>query len=778
MEVRERVSVPRARALRTRQRRGWLVASGSCLIAAGALAGCGETEPARGGLMLIVSSDGPLALDRLEIEIGTNDKSLLSNKYRVPQEVSLPTTVAIVSNGDAAALAKISVTGWAANVPLDRRDAIVTQIPTDRVAALNVVLSARCSEKLKVNNEGSAVSSCGDGNTCDNLGNCVPATVQAPDLATYHAGDENDVGLGGASFGGSRGGDLPGGSSPGGSSPGGSGGEMEAGGEGGDGAAGASGTSGVPSAGTGGAAPLDPCAGLACDDPPVADCVSASQFKSYDKPGSCADGKCSYSSHLLPCTCQNHACTTDPCALLTCTNSVCVAGACQGVCAPPQTRCSGAIPQTCTASGTWRDEAVTAGQCGAACTPGTTQCSGLTAQQTCNASGAWPAAVGCTNQTCVGTGIGSSCTGVCAQGQTKCANADQQSCTVTGTWGTSATCPAPQVCQSGACACPASAPSLCNNNCTNYQTDKFNCGSCGHSCQGGSCSGGICQPLTLFTSGAAPVNIAVSSSTVYWTDSSTGVNTLPLGGGTVPGWVSLGGSCGIMGLALDSTNIYGIARDTCALGSGSLMTAPMAGGAATKVNTGSLGNGAFPSQAWRCLAVDGTNAYFTNYDTDTVFKIPKAGGTTTMLSQFSGNNIKGIAVQGTNVFWGASNAGMNGIMRQAISGGSAVAIATKADGGFLSVDGSYVYYTNAGALMKALISGSTPVTLVSSGATGAVAIDASNVYYLGASTVMMVSKLGGTVTTLASGQTSPVDIAVDASSVYWLAGNAVLKRAL
>jgi len=156
--------------------------------------------------MLLVSTDGPLSIDRLDITISAADSSLLANKYRVPEEVTLPTTVAIVSNGNATAQATISVTGWAGDIPLDRRDAIVTQIPNDRVAALNVVLSARCSPKLTVNADGNAVSSCGQGNTCDNSGDCVTATVTASSLPTYHLDDEKDAGAAGASTEGSTGG--------------------------------------------------------------------------------------------------------------------------------------------------------------------------------------------------------------------------------------------------------------------------------------------------------------------------------------------------------------------------------------------------------------------------------------------------------------------------------------------------------------------------------------------------------------------------------------------
>ena len=223
--------------------RGGLALLGLSLIAAGSFTGCGKVDASRGGLMLMVSTDGPLPLDRVDISIDASDRSLLANKYRVPEELGLPTSIAIVSNGDATAQATISVTGWSGNVPLDRRDAIVTQIPTDRVVALNVVLSARCSSKLTVSVDGNAVSSCGDGNTCDNAGNCVTVMIQAQDLPTYRAGAENDAGFAGASS------EDPGLS-------GGSGGESGVGGEGSGraGVAGEGGSAGSSGSDAGGAA--------------------------------------------------------------------------------------------------------------------------------------------------------------------------------------------------------------------------------------------------------------------------------------------------------------------------------------------------------------------------------------------------------------------------------------------------------------------------------------------------------------------------------------------
>jgi len=268
---------------------------------------------------------------------------------------------------------------------------------------------------------------------------------------------------------------------------------------------------------------------------------------------------------------------------------------------------------------------------------------------------------------------------------------------------------------------------------------------------------------------------------VYFTDSSTYVQAVSLSGGLISG-TDFGGKCGVMGLALDSTNIYGIVLtalynpggecDTN-LGSGELRSAPLGGGTATTIGT-SLGAVPGNQWRWRCLAVDASNAYFTNYEAETVVRISKSGGAQTILSPASDPSApRGIAVQGANVYWGGA-----GICQKPVAGGALTTLAPSADGKFIAADSSYVYYIDGGAVMKVLNTGSTPVTLVPSGATGSLAIDANNVYYLGASTVMMVPKLGGTPTTLASGQTTPIDIAVDATSVYWLTPTAVMKRAL
>jgi len=249
--------------------------------------------------MLAVSSDGPLPIDRLEITVVSKGATLRSSSYRVPQEATLPTTLAIVTNGDPTASVEITVVGWNGTLPLDRRDAIVQQVPTDRVAMLPVVLSGRCSSKVTAV-DGEAVSSCGDGSTCDpQTGNCESATIDAARLSTYTSGAEERIGSGGASgsggggSGGSAGATSEGGMPGAGGEAGGFGGQPASGGSAGSGGNG--GTSGGGASGEGGmgGASCEPtaeiCDGLDndCDDTP-------------DQDATCPDG-CSavnYESHI------------------------------------------------------------------------------------------------------------------------------------------------------------------------------------------------------------------------------------------------------------------------------------------------------------------------------------------------------------------------------------------------------------------------------------------------------------------------------------------------
>ncbi|AKU94701.1 hypothetical protein AKJ09_01365 [Labilithrix luteola] len=53
--------------------------------------------------------------------------------------------------------------------------------------------------------------------------------------------------------------------------------------------------------------------------------------------------------------------------------------------------------------------------------------------------------------------------------------------------------------------------------CGDVESDRLNCGRCGHDCLGGDCALGKCQPIVLHA-GGAPRSIALDADHVYWSD--------------------------------------------------------------------------------------------------------------------------------------------------------------------------------------------------------------------------------------------------------------------
>lgn len=89
--------------------------------------------------------------------------------------------------------------------------------------------------------------------------------------------------------------------------------------------------------------------------------------------------------------------------------------------------------------------------------------------------------------------------------------------------------------------------------CADFSNDPANCGSCGHSCQGGTCSNGLCATVTLGqTLNAATLTraggIAVSSSTVYVSEY--------VGGTTNSGYIESCPTTGCPGTPATATLFY------------------------------------------------------------------------------------------------------------------------------------------------------------------------------------------------------------------------------
>ncbi|HYQ14820.1 MAG TPA: hypothetical protein VEQ58_03655 [Polyangiaceae bacterium] len=315
--------------------------------------------------MLMLSQDGSLEIDKLEVDIVSADTTIAHNTYRVPQEAQLPATLAIVSNGKERSTATITVVGWHGQTPLDRRDAIVTQIPVDRVAALRVVLSGRCSA-LVASSSGPdgpiATSTCEDGQTCEPAsGACEDAAVDASSLPNYASGDESSrVGVGGAPDGGDGG---DGGSGGRGGTPEALGGSPEA-----------TGGSDIETPSAGGSAPS---AGAGPD---------ISEAGAGGGPEACPAG----------CTGANPVCLNGAC--VPCSPS------------PTPTQCRSQFPQYCDETGHFVN--VAAGKCLASetCEAGSCECNGVKCDGVCKDTDTDTANCGSCGHVCA---VGSCSAGKC-----------------------------------------------------------------------------------------------------------------------------------------------------------------------------------------------------------------------------------------------------------------------------------------------------------------------------------------------------------------------------
>jgi sulfatase modifying factor 1 len=129
--------------------------------------------------MVVMATDGSLQPDALEVDITSPDgkTTYRSATYEIPAETTLPTSLTLESTSGSVSSASITVSVWAGGVPLDVRQDRVIQIPSDHLAVLDIVFSAKCTPEVSLI-DGMAVSQCFVGETCDpTLGSCVTDVV-------------------------------------------------------------------------------------------------------------------------------------------------------------------------------------------------------------------------------------------------------------------------------------------------------------------------------------------------------------------------------------------------------------------------------------------------------------------------------------------------------------------------------------------------------------------------------------------------------------------------
>jgi len=145
-------------------------------MACAVMAACSGKTTQAGGVEVVLRTDMPVpaSFDSLHVEIsqqvaGGKWNLLLKNDLPMKSDSSLPTTISIAAGSGSDQEALVEVTANKDGQPVVLRE-IQAQVPTDRVAMLDVLISYTCAGKLQVVG-GVAMTSCSDSSQ-----SCQPAT--------------------------------------------------------------------------------------------------------------------------------------------------------------------------------------------------------------------------------------------------------------------------------------------------------------------------------------------------------------------------------------------------------------------------------------------------------------------------------------------------------------------------------------------------------------------------------------------------------------------------
>jgi hypothetical protein len=267
--------------------------------------------------------------------------------------------------------------------------------------------------------------------------------------------------------------------------------------------------------------------------------------------------------------------------------------------------------------------------------------------------------------------------------------------------------------------------------CTDMTTST-DCGRCSHSCLGGECLAGQCQPITLATNQQRPLQLAVSGTTVYWTNNFSdqimsadkfdggatvfasgadvsspwgivvdatsvywtnhafstpgGIRSCPLAGCPGGKAVTLATTPSAIDVAVDARNIYFTTNSTTAV----LQASKLDGGGLLEFPTGNT-----PFH----IAVDPKNMYWTS-NSNNVFGMAIDGGAVQTLGPLNGDFPGGITTDSTGIYWGVDfNVGSGNVNKSAANDAGVLKSygSTNPNPLNIVVDATRIYWTNVGA---------------------------------------------------------------------------------
>ncbi len=328
----------------------------------------------------------------------------------------------------------------------------------------------------------------------------------------------------------------------------------------------------------------------------------------------------------------------------------------------------------------------------------------------------------------------------------------------------------------------------CGAACVNLQSDPASCGRCGHGCAGGMCAGGVCQPTTLATpaQGTQMYGIAVDGAHVFFTNrfgnggggnaNDTGVFQLNASGAAqtptaVATWVTPSSPAAApFDLAVNGTNVYWTNYQ------GSIWK-------------GAVGGGSAPASVYAApdfslyvnrLATNpaGTHLFASLDDGTPMMKrvLDCAPSCTAVysLASSAGRQVVSVAADGSYVYWAES--GAPGRVHRLAIGATAGTMPVDLGNGVatpthVAVSGAYVYWSNdVGNIYRSPIAGASPQLVVDSGYVQDLAADGTNVYWADAGNTRLryAPAAGGAAADLVPAAGDPLRIALDATALYWI----------